>query len=95
MAEDDRSTFPLSRRKLLEYGAVLSGTALTSSLTGVQALATGRAKVNVQLGWLASNGILGEIVAKRMTWGRPGGSEPEFRTNKDHPAVAAWEADRS
>ncbi len=23
-------------------------------------------------------------------WGRPGGLEPEFRTAKDHPAVAAW-----
>ena len=28
-------------------------------------------------------------------WGRPGGWEPEFRTEKDHPAVAAWKAHRS
>ena len=95
MAEDNRSTFPVSRRILLEYGAVLSGTAAMSALTGVQALAAGKAKVNLQPGWLASNGILGEVVAKHMTWGHSGGWEPEFCTNKDHPAVAAWEADRS
>lgn len=25
-------------------------------------------------------------------WGRPGGLEPDFRTDKDHPVVAAWDA---
>ena len=25
-------------------------------------------------------------------WGRPGGLEPEFRTDKDHPVVATWDA---
>ena len=28
-------------------------------------------------------------------WGSPGGLEAEFRTDKDHPAVAAWDAGRS
>ena len=25
-------------------------------------------------------------------WGEPGGLGPELRTDKDHPAVAAWES---
>ena len=66
MAEHDRSNSWASRRKFLRYGAALGGTAAMSSLIGVQALAAGKAKVNMQLGWLASNGILGEVVAKRM-----------------------------
>ena len=95
MAEDNCSTFPVSRRKLFEYGAVLSGTAAMLSPIGVQAIAAGKAEVDMQPGWLAGTGILGEVAAKRMTWGRPGGPEPEFRTGKDHPALAAWQAGRS
>ncbi len=66
MAEHTRSASPVSRRKFLEYGAVLGGTAAMSSLIRVEALAAGEARVNMQLGWLASNGILGEVAAKRM-----------------------------
>ena len=36
------------------------------SFISVEALGAGKAKVNMQLGWLASNGIMGEVVAKRM-----------------------------
>ncbi len=66
MVERNRPTTPVSRRRVLEYGTALGGAAAMSSLIGVEALAAGKAKVNMQLGWLASNGILGEVVAKRM-----------------------------
>ena len=66
MAEHYSTPSPVSRRKVLEYGAALGGTAAMSSLISVEALAAGTAKVNMQLGWLASNGIMGEVVAKRM-----------------------------
>ena len=66
MVERNRPTSPVSRRRVLEYGTALGGAAAMSSLIGVEALAAGKAKVNMQLGWLASNGILGEVVAKRM-----------------------------
>ena len=60
--------FPASprRRRILKYGAALSGAAAVSSFVTVEALAAGKAKVNMQLGWLASNGIMGEVVARRM-----------------------------
>ena len=58
-----------TRRRLLQYGAALGGAtaaAGTASFLTVEARADGMAKVNMQLGWLASNGILGEVAAKRM-----------------------------
>ena len=56
---------PLSRRRLLQYGGAL-GAAATSSFISIQSLAADMAEVNMQLGWLASNGILGEVCAKRL-----------------------------
>ena len=55
----------LSRRRVLQYGGAL-GAAATSSFISVRALAADTAEVNMQLGWLASNGILGEVCAKRL-----------------------------
>ena len=55
----------LSRRQVLQYGGAL-GAAATSSFISVRALAADTAEVNMQLGWLASNGILGEVCAKRL-----------------------------
>ena len=55
----------LSRRRVLQYGGAL-GAAATSSFISVRALAADAAEVNMQLGWLASNGILGEVCAKRL-----------------------------
>ena len=66
MAEHNRPRFPVGRRTVLGYGAALGGAAAMSSLIGVESLAADKARVNMQLGWLASNGILGEVVAKRM-----------------------------
>lgn len=66
MARETTRSSALNRRDVLKLGTALSGIAATSSLIGVEALAAGKAKVNMQLGWLASNGIMGEVVAKRM-----------------------------
>ena len=66
MADRKHSLSSLSRRRLLQHGATLGGAAAMPSFITVEALAAGKAKVNMQLGWLASNGIMGEVVAKRM-----------------------------
>ena len=66
MANHVLSTSSPSRRRVLQYGTALGAAGAASSFISVQALAAGKAKVNLQLGWLASNGILGEVVAKRM-----------------------------
>lgn len=55
----------VSRRRVLQHGAALGGMAAASSFIGVSAAGASGAKVGMQLGWLASNGILGEVVAKR------------------------------
>ena len=55
----------LSRRELLRYGSALGGVAAMSSVVSVEVLGADMAKVSMQLGWLASNGIMGEVVAKR------------------------------
>ena len=66
MADHYRSTIPVNRRRVLGYGAALGAAAAMSPLMSVRTLAAGKAEVNMQLGWLASNGILGEVVARRM-----------------------------
>ena len=50
MADRNHSPSPLSRRRLLQYGATLGGAAAMSSFVTVEALAAGKAKVNMQLG---------------------------------------------
>ena len=54
------------RRQILKYCAGLGGAAAASLFVTVEALSAGKAKVDLQLGWLAGNGIMGEVVAKRM-----------------------------
>ncbi len=56
----------INRRKFLQHGAAIGGLATASSFITVTSAGAAGAKVNMQLGWLASNGILGEVVAKRM-----------------------------
>ena len=65
MTHSIRPGFAPNRRQLLQYGAAVGGVASVSSLISVEALGADMAKVHMQLGWLASNGILGEVVAKR------------------------------
>jgi NitT/TauT family transport system substrate-binding protein len=55
----------LARRTFLKASAALPVLAATGSLISVSARAQDVAKVDMQLGWLASNGLLGEIVAKQ------------------------------
>jgi NitT/TauT family transport system substrate-binding protein len=55
-----------TRRAFLQAAAALGGAAATHSLIGVtRASAASPAKVDMQLGWLASNGVLGEVVAMK------------------------------
>lgn len=55
-----------TRRQFLQATAALGGLAATHSVIGVtRASAASPAKVRMQLGWLASNGILGEVVAAK------------------------------
>ncbi len=58
----------INRRSFLKSTAVagaFAGVGGVSSLISVTARAADMVKVDMQLGWLASNGLLGEIVAKR------------------------------
>ena len=67
MTEDliGKSGRGVSRRHVLQHGAALGGLATVSSLVSVTSAGANGANVNMQLGWLASNGILGEVSAKR------------------------------
>ena len=77
MAEHKQSLSSPGRRRFLQYGATLGGAAAMSSFVSVEVLGAGKAKVNMQLGWLASNGIMGEVVAKRMGFYEEEGIELE------------------
>lgn len=55
----------LQRRRILQGSTALGALAAAPGLITVSARAADTATVNMQLGWLASNGILGEVVAKR------------------------------
>lgn len=58
--------FVRTRREFLQVTAAIGGLAATQSMIGVSAArAAGPAQVRMQLGWLASNGILGEVVAQK------------------------------
>lgn len=56
----------IDRRTLLKQGAAFGGITATSSFITVTSAGAAGSKINMQLGWLASNGILGEVVANRM-----------------------------
>ncbi|NQW10501.1 MAG: ABC transporter substrate-binding protein [Alphaproteobacteria bacterium] len=75
MTKFNKPKFEMTRRDVLRTGVALSGAAAMSSFISVDAGAAGVAKVNMQLGWLASNGILGEVVAKRMGFYKEEGIE--------------------
>ena len=96
MEMHEKQVNSVSRRKVLGYGAALGGTAAMSSLIGVEALAAGKAKVNMQLGWLASNGIMGEVVAKRMGYYKELGIELNVTPGgpRRHDGVASVAAGR-
>ncbi len=73
------SDFTIKRRELLLGAGALGGLAATGSLLRVTpAAAAGKAKVVMQLGWLASNGILGEVVAAKQGFYAKEGVELEI-----------------
>ncbi len=57
------SKHQFNRRNLLKAGAGLGALAMAPTFVTVSARAGELSKVDMQLGWLASNGILGEVVA--------------------------------
>jgi NitT/TauT family transport system substrate-binding protein len=64
MASDRLHSSGFGRRDILRSSMALGALAATPNLITVTARAADMATVNMQLGWLASNGILGEVVAK-------------------------------
>lgn len=73
------SNFTMNRRRFIIGSAAMSGVAATHSFIGVTAgLAQDVAKVRMQLGWLASNGILGEVAAIKQGFFAEEGVELEI-----------------
>ncbi|NIA72510.1 ABC transporter substrate-binding protein [Pelagibius litoralis] len=61
------TTYGFARRSVLKGMAVFSGLAATGTYLSIKpAAAAGMYKVRMQLGWLASNGILGEVAADKL-----------------------------
>lgn len=57
----------INRRNMLKGLGAVSGLGMTGSLLSVgKALGSDTFEVNMQLGWLASNGILGEVAADKL-----------------------------
>lgn len=60
----------VSRRRIVQGLSAMGGMAAVSGAAGSSfisaAQAQGTTKVSMQLGWLASNGLIGEVVAKRL-----------------------------
>jgi NitT/TauT family transport system substrate-binding protein len=54
------------RRSLLKSAMALGGLALPGALLSVGAQAQGKTTLNLQLGWLAGNNQIGEVVAKQL-----------------------------
>lgn len=81
MTTSEFKTRGLSRREAL-YG--LGALAAAGTLAGPRASlitvarAQGKARINMQLGWLASNGLIGEVVAKRKGFYAEEGVELEI-----------------
>lgn len=60
------SKLAFSRRGFIQSAAAISGLAAAQTLLSIQpASAASPAKIRMQLGWLASNGLLGEVVAMK------------------------------
>lgn len=71
--------FFTNRRSFLAGAAAFGGMATAHSLIGVSAARSqSRVQVRMQLGWLASNGILGEVVAQRKGFYAEEGVELEI-----------------
>ena len=78
--KERRNALPAaSRRQVLKTAAVAGAAAMAPSLITVAARAAGHmAKVNMQLGWLASNGLIGEVVGLAKGYYEGAGVELEI-----------------
>jgi NitT/TauT family transport system substrate-binding protein len=56
----------MGRRALLARAGLLSAAAATGSFLSVQAKGADTVELSMQLGWLASNGLMGEVAAMRQ-----------------------------
>lgn len=65
MTSKDTRTSRISRRQTLQGLAALGLAGASGGAFVSAARAQGTTKINMQLGWLASNGLIGEVVAKR------------------------------
>ncbi|PWV98854.1 NitT/TauT family transport system substrate-binding protein [Hoeflea marina] len=73
------SHFTMNRRRFISNAAAIGGLAAASSFIGIRAgLASDVATVKMQLGWLASNGLLGEVAAQKMGYFKDEGIELEI-----------------
>ena len=71
--------FQMNRRRFMSNAAALGGAAAASSFIGITAgKAKDTAKVRMQLGWLASNGVLGEVAAIKKGFFQEQGIELEI-----------------
>ncbi len=67
MTSDTSHIGGFDRRSFLKTtAAALGGAAFGSTFLSVEALAGGEFQINMQLGWLASNGLTGEIVGNKL-----------------------------
>lgn len=73
------SQFTVSRRDFMRTAAAIGAVAAGQTLVSIQpAGAASPAKVRMQLGWLASNGLLGEVVAMKKGFYAEQGLELEI-----------------
>ncbi|NLS07429.1 ABC transporter substrate-binding protein [Rhizobium sp. P32RR-XVIII] len=73
------SRFMMNRRHFMANAAAFGGLAAASSFIGVRAgRAEDVAQVRMQLGWLASNGLIGEVAAQKKGFFKEQGIELEI-----------------
>jgi len=56
----------LTRRQIISAGAAATGIAGVGAFLSMEALAQDKAKVNMQLGWIAGGNQIAEVAAKRL-----------------------------
>lgn len=67
MSSDTSQKGDLDRRSFLKTSAsAIGAAAVGSSFLSVKSLASGEFEISMQLGWLASNGLIGEIVGNKL-----------------------------
>ncbi len=79
----DQAKRSVSRRQAIQGISALGGAAALSGLSGQSFISVARAqsgmtKISMQLGWLASNGLIGEVVAKRLGYYKEEGIDLEI-----------------